>query len=274
MIIDSFCFCNELDLLDIRLNELDCVVDKFIIVEANKTQSLLPKPFNFENNKSRYSKFLEKIVYIKVEDCPNNDKDLWTMEHFQRNCVSRGLQKISPNSTDHIMISDMDEIPRAEAIKYVLNNNILDSHKIVVMDCDFYAYYMNLKATYRNWVGASITTADLYSIRSPQEIKDNKNIYPKVSNGGWHFSWLGGAEKVWEKAHNCIEPYDKSQIPPKEEYIKYFEEYVKKDKKCFIRTESLQESPNEEFAIVKLDDSYPEWVLNNYDKFSQYFLKY
>ena len=37
MIFDCFTFFNENDLLELRLNYLNDVVDKFIIVEANKT---------------------------------------------------------------------------------------------------------------------------------------------------------------------------------------------------------------------------------------------
>ena len=37
MIYDCFSFFNELDLLEIRLNVLKDVVDKFMLVEATKT---------------------------------------------------------------------------------------------------------------------------------------------------------------------------------------------------------------------------------------------
>ena len=47
MIIDCFPFFNELDVLDIRLNILNEVVDKFVLVEASKTQSKIDKPFYF-----------------------------------------------------------------------------------------------------------------------------------------------------------------------------------------------------------------------------------
>ena len=39
MIYDCFTFFNELDLLEIRLNVLSQVVDKFVIVEMNRTHS-------------------------------------------------------------------------------------------------------------------------------------------------------------------------------------------------------------------------------------------
>ena len=52
MIVDCFSFFNELELLDIRLNVLDPYVDKFVLVEAAKTQTLKDKPFVFEENKA------------------------------------------------------------------------------------------------------------------------------------------------------------------------------------------------------------------------------
>mgnify|MGYP003659202461 CR=1 FL=1 len=65
-IYDCFQFFNELDILDIRLNELDSEVDYFIVVEAELSHQLKPKPLYFEENKKRYSKFLHKIIHLVV----------------------------------------------------------------------------------------------------------------------------------------------------------------------------------------------------------------
>ena len=46
MIYDCFCFFNELDLLEIRLNELNPVVDKFVLVEATMTHNGDKKPLS------------------------------------------------------------------------------------------------------------------------------------------------------------------------------------------------------------------------------------
>jgi beta-1,4-mannosyl-glycoprotein beta-1,4-N-acetylglucosaminyltransferase len=50
-------------LLDIRLNELDSVVDYFLIVESNATFTGLPKETYFGKNRARFAKFEHKIVY-------------------------------------------------------------------------------------------------------------------------------------------------------------------------------------------------------------------
>jgi beta-1,4-mannosyl-glycoprotein beta-1,4-N-acetylglucosaminyltransferase len=44
MIYDCFMFCDELDLLEIRLHELADLVDKFVVVEGDLTLSGKPKP--------------------------------------------------------------------------------------------------------------------------------------------------------------------------------------------------------------------------------------
>jgi len=67
MIYDCFSFFNELDLLEIRLHELDPVVDKFVLVEASKTFQGKDKPLFYDENKERYKEFSEKIIHVVVD---------------------------------------------------------------------------------------------------------------------------------------------------------------------------------------------------------------
>jgi beta-1,4-mannosyl-glycoprotein beta-1,4-N-acetylglucosaminyltransferase len=62
-VLDAVLMSNELDLLEIRLNELDSVVDYFLIVESNATFTGLPKETYFGKNRTRFAKFEHKIVY-------------------------------------------------------------------------------------------------------------------------------------------------------------------------------------------------------------------
>ncbi|MGH2552631.1 MAG: hypothetical protein ACRDEB_02875, partial [Chitinophagaceae bacterium] len=66
-IIDCFTFFNELDLLEFRLKLLDEQVDHFVIAESNLTHSGHPKPFYFEENKSRFGPWENKIIYIPIK---------------------------------------------------------------------------------------------------------------------------------------------------------------------------------------------------------------
>jgi len=67
-VLDAVLMSSELDLLELRMNELDGVVDYFLIVESNATFTGLKKEVYFASNKERFSRFSDKIVYhLSVE---------------------------------------------------------------------------------------------------------------------------------------------------------------------------------------------------------------
>lgn len=55
---------NEMDLLEIRMNELTSVVDYFLIAESNITFDGVPKETYFADNRQRFSSFDSKIKYL------------------------------------------------------------------------------------------------------------------------------------------------------------------------------------------------------------------
>ena len=118
MLYDCFTFLNELDLLEIRLNILNKVVDKFVIVEATRTHSNQLKPLVFADNKERFRRFLDKIIYVVVDKYPLIES-AWTIENHQRNCIAKALAAC--HDDDVILISDLDEIPHPEKIKECLH---------------------------------------------------------------------------------------------------------------------------------------------------------
>ena len=119
MIYDCFTYFNEELLLELRLNYLDEIVDKFVIVEANKTFSGNPKKQNFDINK--FEKFKDKIIYVFLEDLPETDNP-WVRESFQRNYIQEVLKKENAKDDDIVIVSDVDEIPTVNAIDYYKNN--------------------------------------------------------------------------------------------------------------------------------------------------------
>ena len=77
-IYNAFLFFNELELLEIRLDELYDIVDYFVIVESDRTFTNKPKPLYFNESKSRFERFLDKIKYvycpIRIEDTNPDDE--------------------------------------------------------------------------------------------------------------------------------------------------------------------------------------------------------
>ena len=53
----------ELELLEVRLNELNPLVDKFILCESSTTHSGNPKPLYFDENKDAFFNFEKNLKY-------------------------------------------------------------------------------------------------------------------------------------------------------------------------------------------------------------------
>jgi beta-1,4-mannosyl-glycoprotein beta-1,4-N-acetylglucosaminyltransferase len=91
-IIDCFTFFNELKMLELRLTELNDVVDYFVLVESTKTFSNNDKQLFYKENKHLFEKFNDKIIHIIVDEFPEGDN--WSREVYQRNAIQRGLNLI------------------------------------------------------------------------------------------------------------------------------------------------------------------------------------
>jgi beta-1,4-mannosyl-glycoprotein beta-1,4-N-acetylglucosaminyltransferase len=269
MIYDCFIFFNELDLLEVRLNILNDVVDRFVLVEATKTHSNKSKPLHFEKNKTRFSKFMHKIEHIIVDDYPPYE-DSWTFENYQRNCIERGLKNCQPD--DIILISDCDEIPNP---KTIIENKHISGIK--VLEQNLYYYYLNyINQNEPIWrLGTKMLTyKDFLHGLDEVELPDEAYLKRKLNqgttatkirfvqgailkNGGWHFSYLGGAKKIQEKIKAFShQEFNKRKITN----IKNIENAIASGGDLYGR--------DYKFKIVELDNTFPEYILENQDKYS------
>lgn len=272
MIFDCCTFFNELDLLEIRLNILYNFVDKFVIVEGNKTHTGKDKEFVFEQNKNRFTEFLDKIIYIKVDDFPvleNSQSDKygnqWLYENFQRDAIMRGLKDCSPN--DIVIISDCDEIPNPTAIKKYKSG--ICSLRLWT----FYYHFNTLNKYYPYSKGAKICKfKDLCDPK--QTLNDiefcsySKYGLPtylrfckgkKIKNGGWHFSYIGSLENILMKRQAIVEQQFNNGQNMSIETMKNLI-----DNGQDILGRGL------EFLNIKPQDILPKYILANENKYSQY----
>ena len=193
-IIDCFIFFREIDLLQFRLKELNDSVDYFVIVESNKTHSNLDKPFYFEENQELFKLYQDKIIYIKVEDMPNGP-DNWAREKFQRQCITRGLDKLKLDHKDTIIISDLDEIMDIDTLNVIKNQKELQ--QIFSLTQDMYYYNLNCKAGLP-WYKAKICNYGSIVNKYIGNIRDYFYT-PFYLKGGWHFSYFGDAKSIITK---------------------------------------------------------------------------
>ena len=118
MIVDCFPFFNELDLLEIRLNELSSIVDLFVLTEGTLTFRANKKQLYFADNKSLFSKF--NIKHIVIDDYSRvNIADPWALEEHQRQTGIYHVIDMKLSQSDMVLVSDCDEISRAEAVNNV-----------------------------------------------------------------------------------------------------------------------------------------------------------
>lgn len=234
-IYDCFTFYNEIEVLKIRLKLLGPLVDYFVIVECDHTQRGDYKGFNLLDNLSYLElMYRDKIRYIKVEDAPRvKGNGQWEIEHYQRNCILRGLYDC--NEDDLIMVSDLDEIPDPKILS-TLNFQHIDRHfssnrklsrikelfrllgidkylwrKYNLMDVLEYTpvslrmrmfyYYMNCEAK-DSWYGTIMTK--FKNLVVPQSLRMKRMILPSI-DGGWHFSYLGGVERIKVKLSSIVD---------------------------------------------------------------------
>jgi len=195
-IIDGFIFYNELKMLELRLKELNDVVDYFVLVESTKTFTLNDKELYFKNNKHKFSNYLHKIIHVIIDNL--NDTNPWGNEFKQRDAIHKGISQLNLNEEDLIMISDVDEIPDTDTLKEMKNTGLVDSPHNLGQDM----YYYNIKCKYNGrWHYPKICNFRYYSkIKSPQTIRKVDGII--VEKGGWHFSYFGDLKFIKNKIKN------------------------------------------------------------------------
>lgn len=283
MIYDCFLFFNELELLELRLNELHEVVDKFVLVESTRTFQGESKRLYFEENKHRYRRFLHKVIHVIDDEGPDGGARVspWEREYHQRNMIQKGLGECKPG--DIVIVSDVDEIPNPGRVLEYRNR---EGIKIFVHRL-FY-YFLNCEAvmgskSYR-WLGSAM--CHYRDVSSPQRLRNlvvrlnglygggllsrararaywallrlrlQRKRVIIVENGGWHFSYLGGAERIVEK----IEAFAHSEYNRDEfKNPRRIEELMRKGRDLFNR--------DIEFKVVEMDETFPAYLRENVERF-------
>ena len=247
-VFDCFTFFNELELLELRLESYYDIVDRFVIVEADKTHANIPKPFNFLENIDRYQKYLPKIKYVMdTSVVPYAGAEDWSIENNQRNSIMKGLDEAEPD--DLILISDVDEFPNPEILKTLIESFCDPSKDVdcfvlhdtrpfttdvtrylmftsttrissclnmtpIIFQQRFFTYFFDLVSPQSMWGGTVVSK--FKHITSPQELRDiGKETFPRIANGGWHFSSMGGVDTLLEKARSGADFKKVSAVDPR-----------------------------------------------------------
>lgn len=280
MIYDIFTFFNELDLLEIRFEILNPVVDKFVLIECTETFSGKSKPLYYNENKHLFKKWEHKIIHHITGDPISGYEDLqsrltqpgiskldeniifnaltttnvpkgevhWLKEFYQKECIKKPL--VDLNDDDICFIGDLDEIWNPDQIYDIDFTSIYKLKQIP------YSGFMNMRSS-EDWAGTIVTryqnvkNACLNHLRTPW-----RTPYTFIENSGWHFTFMGGPDRIKTK----LESYGHQE---------YNNDQVKNDieNKLANNLELLGRS----FILTKDEESLPQYLKDNKQKYNYLF---
>ena len=251
-IFDCFIFNHEVELLEIRLNILNDYVDKFIITEGDMTFSGLPKESHFLNNKERFAKWEDKIILnqINIPECESP----WHREIYSRNAM---VDLDIFNDDDLIIMSDGDEIPNPEILEQASEWVSDDTHFTFEQSC--YAYWMNNLYSDK-WFGTRAATYKYVNNTTVDDIREGTEDESKITgsvitNGGWHFTYLGNEDHIRQKINSfCDRHFDVPEVT--ENISKNLED-----------GNDVLNRTHISYRKVDLDDSFPQYIIDNQEKY-------
>jgi beta-1,4-mannosyl-glycoprotein beta-1,4-N-acetylglucosaminyltransferase len=250
MIVDCFPFFDELDLLEIRLHELQDVVDVFVLTESPYTFTGIEKPLHFQENKERFGDFvIIHTVYVPTDTCTPMEYEV-RQKQYNLDCAFDIMRK------GYILAhGDVDEIPKASVLNKVINDE-WDAARLVM---DLFYYYMNCKSTtkkeYKNT--RLVRYSDKFNYVQSQRFQVDQVYY----NAGWHFSFLGDIQRKIASWGHAPE-YNK---PPFNNLG-----HISKCKEQGLDLFRRKGSNSISFEFIKDDLSYlTQYVLDNMGKFEQ-----
>ena len=212
-------------------------------------------------------KFKKKVRHLIIDEkFPNNNG--WECEKFQREKIFNGIKDAS--NDDYIIYSDSDEIPNPNLLKDFSMN-----HKFGIFMQQFFVYKLNiLNHCETPWEGSRICkkkNLKSFTFLRKKILKKNLNksfwkFYIEkdikiINNGGWHFNNLYSVETISKKL----------KVFPHREFNSSEFSNIDIIKKKISNLEDLFDRGHQ-YKKVEINQSYPEYLIKNLEKYKNYIL--
>jgi beta-1,4-mannosyl-glycoprotein beta-1,4-N-acetylglucosaminyltransferase len=284
-ILDCFTYCNEAEVLEIRLHELAPVVDRFVIAEGTRDFRGRPRALRFPVDRQRAAAFADRITYVVVDDLPPTGHDeaslprrerqrrAFARERQQRNALMRGLRDAAP--TDLVLISDADEIPRASSVAHAAEILRRPWPRVVCFEQRMFGYRFNLEYPNR-WLRSGPRMVRRHGLVSPQALRNVRAggspmkrleraiaacvslrrpvITTVLKDAGWHFTKIGDAAAVLDRLESYSHVSDNLSLRRVERYIGKRLAFVN-DREVRLRARLI-------------DDDFPSYLVRHRHRFA------
>ncbi len=262
--IDCITFFDNNFMFDFRYNVMKNYIDKFVICESLYDHRNNKKGVNFDPEKKYIND--PQILHIVVEKPFPKNTNAWQNQAIQRDYIIKKLNFAEDN--DFIFFSDPDEILNPEVLK---NFDLKKKYGIFLQK--FFNYKFNIFNPYESpWEGTKVCKKkNLKSIDFMREKVRKKNLRYKFyrfdkekniqifENAGWHFNNVMSPEQISKKlktfAHNEFSSEEFSSV----ETIR---------KKINAKVDLFNR--NEKYEVVRIDEGFPKYLLDNLLKFKDY----
>ena len=218
-VIATTVFYNRLDLLEIWMNELKDVVDKFVVLEGNISHTGIPRELVYKPE--LFKDF--NVKYVPITDMPPFDKVHWDrMERYLNASIVKALEGCEDtdlilfNHSDEVIKTKAFELAKKEMLKYVEKH--VDTEAVIhfhLIQCRYWLNCFLSKQEGFTGAGPVLSTFRVMREVGPWRMK---HIYPglpcvNIINAGWHYSWTGPKEYILDKLYNTVEQsYNKPEM--------------------------------------------------------------
>tara|TARA_R110001592_G_scaffold14091_1_gene63863 strand:+ start:2933 stop:3832 length:900 start_codon:yes stop_codon:yes gene_type:complete len=218
MIIDSFLYYNEIEILELRLKVLYNYVDKFVIIEGDHTFKGDPKPFRCKQDllKLGFNSDSPKIEVIEVNLPPPNSKMSSEDEDNYWDILRKNQISLCEDD-DILILADIDELPNPHYINdhvnflinnpdFILCNRSWDLQYQVNYAISAYGIEPNVCNV------PFIAKGSFWKNNNPQQVRNIINSGGHIDDFpfnvtwfdedhfiGWHLSWMGDVSRRLKK---------------------------------------------------------------------------
>lgn len=192
-------------------------------------------------------KNLTSFWYFAFEDMPNNG-DTWANEKAQRDIAKDHLIDGDVNDDDIILITDLDEVVNPDCIKY-----FLPSMGCASLRMDKFSYYLNVLEGRQTWNVGRICTWEYLKDKTLSEVRNSPAPYD-IPNAGWHWSFLGGVDKIIDKLFAYAHTESLTPFTTDPENLK---------RKLENNQSLWTERPDDLWELLPIDERFPEYIRNN-----------